>query len=277
MNEITSDHFRWEEYGRDYYEPSYSNYVFKLTNWFVYFEGDFNCEEEIVDCCIFAEFFLLYISKWGFCAIAVCNSPFFCFLDRRSSSNNSKTKEWKQKSPSPKFFIEMDSSDSLLPDEDSMIDEEKNEKNSNVSDTDHRLMVEAKCDLKVGLKGEVNDEKSKMRENSTSRVHNWNCEVKKAFETIGPNIRKAVAKKTTRSILFQRLANTKRGDCDDDGVDGDDDDDDEDDDDDCNRDAVVRSRSGVNVNVAPRVVEILSDLNPGKTFTSPRSSTGKRI
>eukprot|EP00795_Rhopilema_esculentum_P011410 gene11410-21609_t len=72
----------------------------------------------------------------------------------------------------------------------------------------------------------------------------WNDEVKKAIETIGPKIRKAVARKSTRSILFQKLSKDERN----------------------------KPEPRVLENVAKN--DVSQAFVSGKTFTSPRSSTG---
>ena len=188
-------------------------------------------------------------------------------------------------SPSPKFYIEMDTSDGVLQDEDSMLKEGKNETEANLSEIESHVVVETNCGIKPTLRGVVSSENLRNKTNqlseenkfdeqkSRNKMTDWNIKVKKAIEMIGPTIRKAVAKKTTRSILFQRLANTKRSHCDDDGVD----DDDDDDVDNGNRGPAPIVKNDIDVSLAHGVLETVvnSELNPGKTFTSPRSSTGK--
>ena len=209
---------------------------------------------------------------------------------------NKETTTKEARSPSPMFYIDMDSSDSFIQDEDSIKTEEKNEKETEFCKND--LETGARVEAKVEVKGEVKNESPKVdsdavkgeinidRQNSTSDCQSktdWNCEVKKAIETIGPTIRRAVAKKSTRSILFQRLANLKASDCDeDDDYDDDDDDDDGDDDDDDDDDdgnAATLSESDVKTGIPNRVLDAVvnGELIPGKTFTSPRSSTGKPL
>ena len=173
----------------------------------------------------------------------------------------------------------MDSSDSLLQEEDCEVEEMKNEKRINIRELDPTSVVAKKGKLKPGEKNEVIDKCSQVKldqakelkgadgEELNNLSKNLNCEVKNAVGKVGRDIRKAVAKKTTRSILFQRLSNAKRTHC-------------EDDDNCCYRslgDLTPPFSNGSQVRLTPRVADtvLMSEMNPGKTFTSPRSSTGK--
>jgi len=193
--------------------------------------------------------------------------------DRRSIDSGLVSKENVHRTPSPKFFIEMDSSDSLLQEEDCELEEVQN-----TCELDATSLIAKKEKFIPGEKSEVIDKCSQVKLDQAKKLRdyggvglnslskNLNCEVKNAVEKVDRDIHKAVAKKTTRSILFQRLSNAKRTHCDNG-------------DNCCYKclgDLTPPFNNASQMRLMPRVADavLLSEMNPGKTFTSPRSSTG---
>ena len=168
----------------------------------------------------------------------------------------------------------MDSSDSLLQEEDCELEEVQN-----TCELDATSLIAKKEKFIPGEKSEVIDKCSQVKLDQAKKLRdyggvglnslskNLNCEVKNAVEKVDRDIHKAVAKKTTRSILFQRLSNAKRTHCDNG-------------DNCCYKclgDLTPPFNNASQMRLMPRVADavLLSEMNPGKTFTSPRSSTGK--
>ena len=146
-----------------------------------------------------------------------------------------KTKQELNKSLSPLFYIEDDSLEDLNESKDVKVKDEKS--------------VDSKEDIKL----EVKDQRS-IDHGAKAKLSE---EVRKAVQALGPKIRKAVAKKSTKSILLQRLVDQKT-----------------------DNDLEINDSQSVKQPVNRSLESVAnSDLNQsinsGKTFTSPRSSTGK--
>ena len=192
----------------------------------------------------------------------------------------------KEQSQSPLFYIDMDSDDRFTQQQKTAKDEEESENGNDLPIADPptdskcvKTKVEPEAGVKVEMRGKSPKAKScevtgtskvpklvdEVSECKSKTVADWNCEVKKAIEKVGPTIRTAIARKSTRSILFQRLASKKSRDSDEDG-DGD--------------GGRTNAKDEVKTILNSRAVDtFLSSemMNPGKTFTSPRSSTGRLL
>lgn len=189
--------------------------------------------------------------------------------------NDSQKQLIREESPSPMFFI--DSSD-----DENMKFNAKEEKTKNLKSRLHaekaneRKADERKVEVNDGMpkekpfevngKSKLKDDTSQIprSDNGSKVTSDQQFDVKIAMENVAPTIRKAVAKKSTRSVLFQRLANKK---CENDDEGGD-----------KNRSFNSSFDNDVKTNFFTRVLEgaLGIEMNPGKTFTSPRSSTGEQ-